>query len=80
MAGGMHGRGHAWQGACMAGGHAWQGVCMAGGMHGMAFLTHTCENITSLRAVKMDKSCQILYNSGKKTNFKEKQMCKAQSA
>ena len=46
MAGGMHGRGHAWQGcawqgrvACMAGGmhgvrHAWQGACMAGGMCG----------------------------------------------
>ena len=40
----MHGRGHAWQGACMMGGmhgkgacmargHAWQGACMAGGMH-----------------------------------------------
>ena len=29
-------RGHAWQGACMAGGCAWQGeVCMSGGMHGM---------------------------------------------
>ena len=32
----MHGRGHAWQGACMAGGmhgrgHAWQGACMVGG-------------------------------------------------
>ena len=25
MAGGMCGRGHVWQGACMAGGHAWQG-------------------------------------------------------
>ena len=38
MAGGMHGRGHAWQkvcewqGACMVVvvGHAWQGVCMVG--------------------------------------------------
>ena len=42
----MYGRGHAWQGACMAegaayvaGGHAWQGgvwqgACMAGGMCG----------------------------------------------
>ena len=29
MAWGVHGRGHAWQGVCMAGGHAWQGVCMA---------------------------------------------------
>ena len=42
--GGVHGRGHAWQGVCMvgeggmcgggacvAGGHAWQGACMAGG-------------------------------------------------
>ena len=34
--GGMHGRGHAWQGACMAGGvcgreggRAWQGACVA---------------------------------------------------
>ena len=33
----MHGRGHAWQGVCMAvgmcgggGGEEWQGVCMAG--------------------------------------------------
>ena len=36
---GMHGRGRAWQGACMAvacimGGHAWQGACMVGGMCG----------------------------------------------
>ena len=41
MAGGVCGRGHAWQGmrggghakqgACEAGGHAWQGACMAGG-------------------------------------------------
>ena len=36
MAGGMHGRGHAWQGGCMAGGmhgrgDAWQGACVAGG-------------------------------------------------
>ena len=41
MAGGVHGRGHAW-GACVAGGmhsrghvwqggHAWQGACIAGG-------------------------------------------------
>ena len=30
MAGGMHGRGYAWQGACMAGGVHGQGVCMAG--------------------------------------------------
>ena len=34
---GMHGRGRAWQGACMAGGvrgrgRAWQGACMAGSM------------------------------------------------
>ena len=41
MAGGMHGRGHAWQGACVAGGGgmhgrgcAWQGAHVAGGMHG----------------------------------------------
>ena len=37
--GDMHGRGHAWQGACGVGGHAWQGTCLArgcawkGGMH-----------------------------------------------
>ena len=36
MAGGVHGRGCAWQGVCMAGGmcgmgHAWQGACMAEG-------------------------------------------------
>ena len=36
----MHGTGHAWQGACMAGRHAWQGACVVGacmavgGMHG----------------------------------------------
>ena len=29
--GGMHGRGHAWQGTCIARGHVWQGVYMAGG-------------------------------------------------
>ena len=28
MAGGVHGRGHAWWGC------AWQGACVAGGMHG----------------------------------------------
>ena len=29
--GGMHGWGHAWQGACVARGHVWQGgTCMAG--------------------------------------------------
>ena len=31
--GGVHGGGHAWQGACMAG-CVWQGACVAGGMHG----------------------------------------------
>ena len=37
VVGGMHGRGHAWQGGhawhrvvCMAGGHAWQGACVVG--------------------------------------------------
>ena len=40
MAGGMCGRGHAWQGGMCGRGHAWQGVCVAGGtcmvgdMHG----------------------------------------------
>ena len=41
-AGGVHGRGHVWQGACIAEGHAWQGgmhgggACMAwGGMPGI---------------------------------------------
>ena len=45
MVGGMHGRGHTWQGANMAGaymagcvcsgGHAWQRTCVTrGGMHG----------------------------------------------
>ena len=28
VVGGMHGRGHVWQGACMA------GACVAGGVHG----------------------------------------------
>ena len=33
--GGMHGRGHAWQGACMAGEcTCMEGACMVGGMHG----------------------------------------------
>ena len=36
--GGMHGRGHVWQGhewgACVAGGMHDRGLCMAGGMHG----------------------------------------------
>ena len=32
--GGMCGRGHAWQGVCMAGGMHGRGVCMAGGMCG----------------------------------------------
>ena len=43
MAGSMHGREHAWQGACMAGdmhgrGHAWQGTCMAGSMHSSEYM------------------------------------------
>ena len=29
--GGMYGRGHVWQGACVAGGYVCQGACMAGG-------------------------------------------------
>ena len=37
MAGGMHGRGHVWQGPCVAGGHAWQG-----GMHGRG---HTWQGV-----------------------------------
>ena len=28
---GMCGRGHVWQGVCMAEGHAWQEACVAGG-------------------------------------------------
>ena len=36
IAGGMHGRGCAWQGACMEGGHAWQGgVHSRGGMRAL---------------------------------------------
>ena len=39
MVGGVHGRGHAWQGACVSGGHAWggmhgRGCAWQGGMHG----------------------------------------------
>ena len=34
MAGGVHGRRHAWQEACMAGGVHGRGACMVGGMHG----------------------------------------------
>ena len=47
VAGGMCGRGHAWQGGmhgrgvCMAGGHVWQGMCMAGGLGGACPLTDT---------------------------------------
>ena len=33
MAGGVHGRGHAWQGSMCGGGCAWQGACMAVGGH-----------------------------------------------
>ena len=32
--GGMHGRGHAWQGACMAGGMCGRGCVWQGGVHG----------------------------------------------
>ena len=53
MAGGVHGRGCAWQGAFIAGGmhgrgHAWQGACMAeemcmvGGMHGRGHAWQGC--------------------------------------
>ena len=45
MAGGVHGRGCSWQGACVAGGvhgrgHVWWGACMAGGVHGRG---HACQ-------------------------------------
>ena len=50
MAGGMHSRGHAWQGDMHSRGHVWWGACMAGGMcggacmaggvHGMGHLWH----------------------------------------
>ena len=32
--GGMHARGCAWQGVCVAERGAWWGACVAGGMHG----------------------------------------------
>ena len=35
MAGGVHGRGHTWQGACMTGQHALQGYTWQGGSHDM---------------------------------------------
>ena len=45
MAGGVHGRGRAWQGcvldrghAWQEGGHMWEGVCMVEGMHGRGAL------------------------------------------
>ena len=31
VAAGVHGEGHLWKGACMAGGHAWQGGMRGGG-------------------------------------------------
>ena len=34
MAGGMHGRGHAWQGACVVMGMHGIGACLAWGVHG----------------------------------------------
>ena len=42
MVGGMHGRGHVWQGGGMCGrGHAWQG-----GMHGRGHACHACPTPT----------------------------------
>ena len=38
--GGMHGRGHAFQGVCVAGGHARWGACVAGEMDTKAGGTH----------------------------------------
>ena len=40
MAGGMHGGGHAWQGACMVGVCALLGACMAGEMTTAVGCTH----------------------------------------
>ena len=37
--GGMHGRGHVWQGACVAGGVHDGGACVAGDMHSMETCT-----------------------------------------
>ena len=34
MVGGMCSRGHVWQRGMHGGGHAWQGACVAGGKHG----------------------------------------------
>ena len=48
MAGGMHGWGHMWQGACMVaggcmvGGCAWQRAYVAGGMHGRGACIGEC--------------------------------------
>ena len=52
MAGGVHGRGCAWQEGCVwQGGHAWQGVCgrgvcmAGGGVHGRG---DVCDSVTCM--------------------------------
>ena len=46
--GGMHGRGYASEGVCMAGG-AWWGVCMVGGMHSGGRSWHVCPPADTMR-------------------------------
>ena len=38
----MHGRGCAWQGACIARRYVWQGACLWGGMHGRGCAWQGC--------------------------------------
>ena len=71
MAGGVHGRGHAWQGACMAG-----GVCVAGGVHGRGHVWqggHSCSpphhqilrDTVNERAVRILLECILFVNVSK---------------
>ena len=70
--GDVHGRGCAWQGACVAGGHAWQGACMVGGggMCGVGCVWHTV-NERAVRILLAMHSCYVHSDMTCDDNYKK---------
>ena len=55
VAGGMHGRGHAWQGGMHG-----RGACVAGGMHGRGCACHTPRQILWQQHTVYERAVRIL--------------------
>ena len=66
--GGVHDRGHVWQGTCMAGGHAWQGGMHGrghvwpGGMYGMHAPQQTLRDMVNKQVVHILLECILVVN------------------